>query len=464
MLSACARPVTPSDLGHLLERDTAQHFGEYRSAVQTSDVIAQIETGSVGQIDLAEALRLAMERNSDIRLAANRVSKAQAERMNAVFGYLPQISATGNQNQVKQEVLSSDNAVFALGQAKYGARDYVVSASQPIFDLSRIYGIRISRTLMAASEVDYVAAVQEVMFATYDTYIGMLQAVEKISSLVQRRRLLEQKARAEQRRANSGITSAAGLFAANIEIADLSIDLAQYRSELAKLRGELSILTGTPVGGVASLNLPPQLTSQRIDISVQDAVDRAMEQNPKILRSIIGVAEADLKTRQALAADFSPVVSAISNFTYEDRGGSRFGGGSENEDLTIGVRVMVPIFNSRGTGYAHTVARIDFQDSKDQFVAQKRKIAAEISATLQRMRDLKESLARARNAFQSAQGMVRSEQSLVEAGQSQDFLVTVLKSRALEAKERMRHYELEFLRARGRFEFLSGINLGQVAQ
>lgn len=464
-LTGCAGSL-PSEqrLDAVLSTKVAESYSEYTQSEAASALTEDREVISTGGsvTNLQDALNAAMERNADIRRAALAISRADAERMNAVFGYLPQVSAVKNFNRVNQKVLRSDNAVFALGDAKYNTEDASIVATQPIFDLGRIYGIKISRTLVAASEVDYVSTVQQVMFTTFDTYVAALQADEKVSSLLARRRLLQSKARVERDRSSTGITSEAGFLAVSIELSNLGIELSQQQSNRTKLLSELTVLTGTHIGRVAGLSLPQALST--VNLSAEDAVKQALQNNPKILRRIIAVAETELKNRQAYAADFSPVVSAFSNLVYEDRQGSRFGGGSENEDLTVGVKISVPIFNANGTGYSNLTTRIDFQDAKEQYIAETRQISAEIKATFRRMGDLHTAATRAQSAYSAARRLVRTEQSLVAAGKSQEFLLSVVRSRALEAKERVRHYKLEYIRARGRFEFLSGINLGELAQ
>lgn len=464
MLAGCSNTVSQGHLEHLINTDIDQEFSQYKQEPgnlivlnNVEDVLANTEgkTSSLGEI-----MRLTMEHNTDIRRAATAVSRANAERLNSIFGYLPQISGTLNRAKVDQEVVATDNPVFSLGKARFNTKDYSVNLVQPVFDLSRIYSIKISKTLVAASEVDYIATVKQAMFSTFDTYLATLQSIEKIASFKKRLRLLNQKTISERDRSGAGLSSVASTQAVIIESADLDVELADEQVILAKHYADLSSLTGTRITHVAKVKVPRNLIYQPKITSTQ-AVDNALRNNPDILRKMISVAETDLRKQQAYSADFAPVLSLFADFVNEDREGSRFGGGSENEDLTVGLRVNVPIFNAKGNGYASSVARIDFKDAKLQYLAKRRKISSDVLATYKRVNYLYDALIRARASRNAARKLVQAEKARVKAGRSHQILATVVKLRSLRAVERLHFYKLEFLRARGRLEFLTGFNLAK---
>ena len=51
---------------------------------------------------LEELLKSTLERNSKIATAANNIDRASAERMNAILGYLPQVSAVYTYEQLDE--------------------------------------------------------------------------------------------------------------------------------------------------------------------------------------------------------------------------------------------------------------------------------------------------------------------------------------------------------------------------
>lgn len=414
-----------------------------------------------GTADLSQLLATAQTRNTTIGRAAQQINRADAERLNAIFGYLPQISATATYAQNQQEVIESDNAVFQLGTADYPSIDASVELAQPLFDLSRIYAIQLATTARTSAEVAYVATVQDVMFTVFDTYLEAVQASNRVTVLNQQRALLSSQVNAESARSDAGISNRAAVNALRVEVADIRSQLAQETLRYETLLGELSRLTGARVTGVDSPRAPNDVRGTERRVSVEQAIASAGERNPRLLEALVGVAEGDIRRRQAIAADFSPVLTAFARYVYEDREASRFGGGSVSADTIIGVRLVVPIFNARGEGMENLTARVDFRDALIQYQSVQRELATDIASTHQRLTATAASLSAAQQSLSSLNAIVASERTLVDAGESEEFVVASLRAQALEGQERVRFYQLEYLRAWARFEYLTGLNLAE---
>ena len=415
-------------------------------------------------VSLRSSLSNALNNNIEIERAATQISGADAAHFNSVLGYFPQVSATINYNKNKQEVLSSDNTVFALGKAKYKSQDATVEVNQPLFDLGRIYAIKIASTARTSAEVGYIATVQEVMFKTFDAYISAAQSKSKIRFLGQRQALLRRRIHAQTKRTESGLAQVSSRQAQQIDFDNLGLELVVEEQNLSRQLSELSLLTGKRVSNIKIGNLPRRIFGTERRVTANQAIKNAERQNPRLLRSIIAVAESDLKRQQAISADFSPVLSAFAQRIYENRDNSRFGGGSETRDLIVGVRLNIPIFNAQGNGYQSLTTNINFRDAELQYLKERRQIRTGIIGAIDRMATISKGIKRSRSALRNSRRLIATEQSRVGAGVSQTFLVDAIRSRELIARERMRYYELEYLRAWGRLEYLSGLNLAKSVQ
>jgi outer membrane protein TolC len=111
---------------------------------------------------------MALERNTDVANAAQALNRADVARMNAIYGYLPQLSASATYSVLEQEVVQTDNEVFLQGTANYPVTNLRVELVQPVFNLSRIFNIQLQNTARTVAEVDYIAAVQRATFDTFD--------------------------------------------------------------------------------------------------------------------------------------------------------------------------------------------------------------------------------------------------------------------------------------------------------
>ncbi len=438
----------------------------FQNAINNNEVASALQAGFDGDmvansptVALADTLKSALERNPEIGRAAQRINRADAERLNAIFGYLPQISATGNYSLNEQNVLATDNAVFQLGKANYPSLDGRVELRQPIFDLGRIYSIKLASAMRSSAEVEYIATVQKVMYETFDAYLRAAQSKNRMQSLQRRQRLLNTQIRAEVSRSNAGITEDSAKNSLRVELSNAGVDLSQERLRYNTSLSDLAFLSGVRIDNVTQLSTPASVFGTETRVSPEQAIQSASENNPELLRSVIAVAEQDIRKRQAISADFAPVLEGFARLQYEKRDASRFGGGSTTMDTIYGVRLVVPLFNAQGQGYANLIARVDFRDALLQYFAQKRQISTDIRSTHSRMVEIRKSISESRRAVGSARALVTSERALVSAGRSEEFLVAALEARLVQAQERVRYYELEYLRAWGRFEYLSGMNL-----
>jgi len=476
-LTACGDGLTskakPERLSGLLdggidaERQAALTT-RFENAIANNDVATALQAEFDGDsasdaptVSLADTLQAALERNPEIGRAAQRINRADAERLNAIFGYLPQLTASATYAQNEQEVIETDNDVFQLGTASYPSLDAQVELRQPIFDLGRIYGLKLSSAMRSSAEVEYIATVQKVMYETFDTYLRAAQSRNRVTALQRRQGLISRQLSAETTRADAGISEESAKNALRIEVANIGVDLSQERLRYNTALSDLAFLSGKRITNVTTLSTPAGVFGTERRVSAEAAIQTASKNNPELLGSVIAVAEQDLRKRQAISADFAPVLEAFARLQYEDREASRFGGGSTTMDTIYGVRLVVPLFNADGQGYSNLIARVDFRDALLQYFAQKRQISADIYSTHNRLGEISKSISESRRAVGGARALVNSERALVEAGKSEEFLVAALQAREVQAQERVRYYELEYLRAWGRFEYLSGMNLAE---
>lgn len=416
------------------------------------------QSAAAGAFDLDELLRATLEADPTIGRAAQAINRADAARLNAIFSYLPQVSLSYEMQQISQEVISTDNAVFQLGKAQYPVTTYGLELRQPIVDLSRIFGIRIANTARTAAEVRYVAAVKEATYEVFDLYLEAAQSKARIQEMTRRQGLLRRQESAMRRLESIGAGDRS-YRSVQLEGAKLGGDIAQERARFQRILGQLSYRSGRAVSDIPTNSIPRDVFGAERRLSVVEAVARAKRNNPDILASIIGVAEQDLRKRQALSADFAPVLDAFVRFENEKREASRFGGGSQTQDTVVGVRLTVPLFNAEGQGYRNLISRIDFRDAALEYFATSRRITAEISSTHGRLTELSAAMSRARQAVGVANRGTGDEQALVEAGISPEFLVAGRQVRSSIAREQLSFYELEYLRTWARFAYLTGENL-----
>ena len=207
-LAACgenaATRATPERLAALLEdgidADRAARADDRLASILARDNATGALAGPYGgqedgtDASLGPLLVAALERNTTIGAAAQDINRADAARLNAIFGYLPQLSFDATYSQINQRVIESDNAVFQEGEADYPVLDYRVLLTQPLVDLGRLFGIRVADNARSLAEVNYIASVRDVSFEVVDAYLVALQSGRQAAFLRQRQALLSRQA------------------------------------------------------------------------------------------------------------------------------------------------------------------------------------------------------------------------------------------------------------------------------
>ncbi|HEC98808.1 MAG TPA: hypothetical protein ENN18_00265 [Proteobacteria bacterium] len=86
--------------------------------------------------DLIQVYKLAQERDPTFQ-SSRYVYLASPERLRQAYsGLLPTLSIEGEYIETRQDIVSSDNAVFATGSTDFPTSTYTVSLVQPIFQYS----------------------------------------------------------------------------------------------------------------------------------------------------------------------------------------------------------------------------------------------------------------------------------------------------------------------------------------
>lgn len=415
-------------------------------------------------VDLSTLLTATLQRNPDIGRAAQEINRADARRLNAIFGYLPQVSASYTQTQLDQNVVDSDNDVFELGRAKYPVTNIGVSLTQPIFDMSRIYGIQLASTVRSNAEVSYIAAVQAALYSTFDAYLQASQSKSALDALRQRGQLVSRQLNSETGLADSGLTDEQTARSLAAELARISGDASIEESRYADALSKLSFMTGTAISGVKPGTMPRGIAGTERKVTAEEAIAAAEKNNPALVSVAIAVVERDITRKQAIAADFMPVLNAFATLEKEDRAASRFGGGSVTQDTSVGVKLTLPILNASGRGYATLETNVDLREALVTYHARRRQVATDINATLERMKNISAAIGSLSSAANSANDNADAESAKLETGDSTEVQLVARELLANQLSEQVQFQQMEYLRAWARLQFLTGAMSQTVGQ
>ncbi len=470
MLVGCGAPVDSERLGAIaangmspedaartterLERALARGDDAQGRADRFGDMAA-----TAGSVTPGALVQAALARNSRIGAAAEDIALADAERMRAVFGYLPQVTIGYQRSEIDQEVIRSDNVVFQAGTAQYPVTTLTARIDQPIIDLSRIFAIQHARNARTQAEVDYLATVRAVVYEVLDTYVMAAQSAARARALNSRMAILDRQVSAQGALAETGLGIASAPSALRSERAGIASEAAMEMTRYADALGRLSFLTGSTITQVAPLRATGVSMSGARGMNVDALVARGLQENPAVMSAALAVVGADVQRQQALAADFSPVLTAYALLEREDREASRFGGGSLTQDQTVGVQLTVPLFNAQGRGYEIGTANVRLRRQGLEYNALVRELETDIRTTHARLLQLAQASGQAATATREAGVAVRAEQDRVAVGESSDFATAARELRLAQSRELQDVYSAEYLRAWFRLQYLTGVDM-----
>ena len=281
-------------------------------------------------------MRLALERNTTLRQAANAAASSQVGVSEARMQFLPDLrfNSSGAKNfgrnfsETEGRIVDETSTSVNLG----------FSSGVTLFDgFANTATLRGARLTDKASQLDLGRARETVMFTVASNFLALIQQQEQLrvrrESLTAESSLLEQ----VQTYVNAGARTVADLYQeqANVANAQLAVVEAERAAELARV--DLMDMLQLDPGGVydfqpptdeqlrSSQELPPldqmlrHALDKRIDISAEEARVAAAEQSQRVARS---GRWPDL----SLSAGYSSGYSSLSSFNFSDQLDQRRGG------------------------------------------------------------------------------------------------------------------------------------------
>lgn len=426
------------------------------SDLPEAEPLPAFEQVAAEDVSLPGLIRLTLNHNGEIARAAETVSGADIAAINAVFAYMPRLSAFGEYSRVFQEVIDSDNEVFQKGSADFPVLNLQAELRQPVIDFARLFSIRRADTGRSVARATYLGVVQAVIFEVVNTYVNALDNKLRLASVEARMALLRDQIVAEERLLELGRSVPAARQLLEIELGSAALERTEYAENMVIALGELSRLTGRAVRDVADFDLPPEVWEHAGEGPLEPYLVAALRDNPLVKQRRIETLERRQLYQESLLGDFSPSLEAFARQEYEDRDASRFGGGSRTLDHTIGLQLTVPLFNARGEGYRSREQLSGLRQSVIAEAQLRRELEGEIPSLLNRLATQRESMRQAEAAVAAAGQLVEAAKAGVRAGVSPKFAVNMQELQLERAREWATRTRFTFVRSWVRLAYLTG--------
>ena len=308
-------------------------------------LLASVKAHAQAILTLEEAVRIALENNYDIRLAANEVNFNKNNISLANAGLLPSLNGvltTNNAIQNSRQIQANGNETVRNG-ARNSSFNYGVNLNWTIFNGFQMFArYNQLKVIREQSEADLQTAVVNTVSNVVRGYYDLVQQQQQISANDTAIKLSRYRLQIASTRYEIG--SAAKLEVLNAQV-DLNTDTTTYLKQLALYRNAEISLNEIMARDVT-------IDFRVVDTIIVDGqlplaplLATALRQNPSLQSVLFGKQIAELNLKQVKGQRL-PVIGLNSGYNFTDsRSALGFATQSTGRGFNYGVNASVPIFN-----------------------------------------------------------------------------------------------------------------------
>jgi outer membrane protein len=333
--------------------------------------------------DLLEIVEAAIAQDPVFGAAEHAYASEVESLPQARSALLPELSLDYQRNYTSQEVVESENTVFALGSDRFYSDNTGLRVTQNIFDWERRSRLNQSRATVSRAEAELLEARQALYLRAAEAYFGVLEKMDQLETVTDEMTALEGHYRLAERRAESGLGRDVDVDDAEARYLTAVAKEIEIQSALADSLYALSVLTGWLPGPLDPLRedldfLPPMPADPAAWVAI------AAESNPVIIARQHAVEEASQEVRARKGARF-PTLDLVLADATQDTDGSVFGGGSVVDRADIALEFKIPFYQGGLTGSRIREALSDEQRATEELTQARRESEREVRDAYQRV-------------------------------------------------------------------------------
>jgi outer membrane protein TolC len=303
--------------------------------VALSLALAQAQPASP-VLTIGDALRLASERNLDLKVLRAQLAQADEISAKAWAGYLPQATVTGAYTR-QRRISVPFPEVGTIAIQKADALQGQVEVTQVLVSPSLWYGIRSAQRTEEATGLSIDDGRRGLLFGVAQTYYGaasLKRAVEVSEQLLEIAQRQEKDARV---RFQAGAVAKVALLRAEIDRARAEQDLKRSRNSFESTRVALAtLLDRSPDFDVTEPPPPPLADPPDAEQLVRTALQSRLD--IRAARARLAAAEA---TRSAARGRYLPTLQGFGRYQRQNEAGLI----GSDENWAAGVQLQWQIFD-----------------------------------------------------------------------------------------------------------------------
>jgi len=273
--------------------------------------------------DVIDLYRLAIDHDPQFK-GASFERLALKESLKQAHGrIMPVVTLEGVGTRTYQDIIHSQNAVFASGKADYNSGLYTAKLVQPIFRYSLLVEVGQAKKLSKRADVDLEIAKQDLIIRVAQAYLSGLATGENIAFAEAEKKDVEVFFERAKTRYGSGLAPVTDLYDAEARLASVNAQLVKAENEHQDALQAIAEITGSPVAKLSVLREQLPLVAPDPD-DAQAWVKVGMDQNLKVKSTQYDVDVAKQEVTRQKSAHL-PTLDLQGRYYRNDMGGSLFG-------------------------------------------------------------------------------------------------------------------------------------------
>jgi outer membrane protein len=379
-------------------------------------------------LDLLSAYELGLKNDATLHAAFSELQASKEAKPQALADLLPNISATAQTEDVRQESLSGFTGGNGKQTSQFRDEGYTVSIRQPLFNWERFTRFKQAKKEVSRAVIKYQQAEQSLILRITERYLNTLTAEANLTLANDNLSAFKQQLKQAKFRFEVGSIAITDVHDAQArhDLA-LATQITAYNN-LDSKREALYEIIQTDALSLSSLNhdfplTPPQ--PNNISEWEQTAANKNLAIKAALLDTAIAKRQISINRSKQM-----PTVDLIASHSYSETGGGSFGTGFTTESDRLGLELNVPLFSGgKNTSIIREAAHLH-QASLDALSSLKRTTEREtrdafrgINASLHRIKALQQATLSGESSLQANQaGLEAGTRTLVDVLDAQSNL------------------------------------------
>lgn len=346
-------------------------------------LFAGIQLQAQDLLKLEDAVKIALENNYDIKLAANNLKIDETNSSAGNSGMLPNITANVVNNNSLQNITQtqSDGSQKSLDGAKNLSLNYGVSLDWTVFDGMKMFAKREQlKVLQKQGEAELKMTIFTKISDVYATYFDLVQQQKQLAALDTTIVISNERLNTAKNRYTIGKASKLEVLNAQVDLnTDTSSKLKQLELyQNAKIKLNQILARDSKI----NFKVTDEITLDK-SIKIDELQDLSQKQNPQLQAQILEKNSVDLQLKQVKAGRY-PTVKINSGYNFSHTEASLgFVTQSQGRGLTYGFSASVPIFNGFYQSRNEKIAKIQVDNAAIQLQQLQTTLNAELETAFQ---------------------------------------------------------------------------------